>query len=108
MSSTAPNINQNEQAQAAIHRYEPSAASSQETLASSVLSQSTPTLPGQILTENDHEDNLMNQIDELIHRFLSRHNRRSPFRTFCNWTFDDEPNLSYSVVVRIQAPTPFH
>ena len=106
MSSTSPNTDQNEQAQEAIHRYEPSAASSQEMLGSSVVSSSTPILPGQILTENDHEDNLMDLIDELIRSFLSRTNRRSPFRTLWKWTFDDEPNISYSVVVKIDAPSP--
>jgi hypothetical protein len=107
MSSSPPNIDRSEQAEVAMHRYEPSTASTQEILASSAVSSATPTLPGQILTENDHEDDLMDLIDELIRNFLSRPTRRSPFRTSYKWTFDDEANLSYSVTVGIQSPTPF-
>ncbi|CAF1385374.1 unnamed protein product [Adineta steineri] len=64
---------------------------------------STPMLQGQILTENDHEDNLMNHLDELIHSFLIRPTRRDPFRTRWRWTFNDEQNISYSVEIKIEA-----
>jgi len=105
MSSTPSTNDRNEQAQATMHRDE-SSASSEQMAGSSVASTLTPTLPGQILTESDHEDNLTEQIDELIRNFLSRPNRRSPYRSFFNWTFDDEPNLSYSVVLKIVTPSP--
>jgi len=100
-------INRNEQTQATMHHYESCNVSSEEILVdSSVTSTSTPTLPGQILTENDHEDNLMERMDELIRNFLSRPNQRSPYRSLFRWTFDDnESNLSYSVVVKIEEPS---
>jgi hypothetical protein len=100
-------INRNEQAQATMNHYESCTVSSEQILVdSSVTSTSTPILKGQILTENDHEDNLMDLIDELIRNFFSRPNRRSPYRCLFRWTFDDnESNLSYSVVVKIEEPS---
>jgi hypothetical protein len=111
MSSTSPSttIDQNEQTQTIMHRSEFSLPPSEEIPDSSMSSSSseaTTTLPNQILTENDHEDNLMELIDELIRNFLSRPNRRSPYCSFFRWIFDDNAsNLSYSVVVKIDEPS---
>ena len=71
---------------------------------------STPTLaaPVIVLTESEQEDNLTEAIDALIHAFLSRPNARSPYRSNFRWTFDDEPNLSYSVVLAIETPSPLN
>ena len=65
-------------------------------------------------TEKEEEDHLMDLIDDLICRFLNRHNRRSSsYRSLFRWTFDPtattadghrrHSNLSYSVVVQIEA-----
>jgi hypothetical protein len=105
--STTATINRNEQTQATMHRHESCTVSSEQILFdSSVTSTSTPNIPGQILTESDHEDELMELMDELIRKFLSRPNRRSPYRSLFRWTFDDnKSNLSYSVVVKIDEPS---
>jgi hypothetical protein len=97
----------NEQKQATTERCDESSDATQAMASfSSVVSSTTPILSGEILTENDHEDNLMTLIDELIHNFLSRTNRRSHYRSLFRWTFDDGSNLSYSVVVKIVEPSP--
>jgi hypothetical protein len=95
MSSTPISMDENEQA----------SVSSNELPDLSTMTISTPILPPQILTENEYEDNLMELIDQMIYRFLNRPNRRSPYRTIFRWTFDDEPHLSYSVIVKIEAPS---
>lgn len=71
---------------------------------------STPILPSADvnLTENEHEDNLMELIDQLIYRFLKRTSRRSPYRTCCRWTCDYDQDLSYSVIIKIQEPSPLN
>jgi hypothetical protein len=83
--------------------------SSEQTAVNSPSSlRAAPTLSAnQFLTENDHEDNLMDQMDELIRHFLRRPNRRSPYCSLFRWTFDDtdESKLSYSVVVKIEEPS---
>jgi hypothetical protein len=97
----------NEQTQATTEHCNESSDSTQEMASfSSVVSSSIPILSGEILTENDHEDNLMQLIDDLIHNFLNRTNRRSPYRSLFRWTFDDASNLSYSVVIKIVEPSP--
>jgi hypothetical protein len=106
MSSSNPSsiADQNEQVPATIHHSESSDAP-QDIIGSSVSSTATPMLADEVLTEDNHEDNLMELIDQVIRNFLSRNNRRSPYRSFFRWTFDDEPNLSYSVLVKIVAPS---
>ena len=105
MSTTPSPTGQNEQALTTAHPFE-TAISCEEILDSSVAFTLTPTLPGQVLTEYDYEDNLMELVDELIHKFLSRTNRPSPYRSLFTWTFDDGPNLSYSVVLKVEEPSP--
>lgn len=105
MSSTPTAMDENEQVPTIIHAHQVH-VSPNEILDLSAMTISTPILPPQITTENEHEDRLMEVIDQLIHRFLNRTNRRSPYRSVFRWTFDDEPNLSYSVVVKIEAPSP--
>lgn len=63
---------------------------------------STPTLPGQVLTEIDHENILTARINELILEFLRRPFRRRPCRPLFGWTFNDHPTLSYNVVLNIE------
>lgn len=70
----------------------------------------TPTLvPNRVETESQHEDDLIERMDELIRTFFSRPQRRSPYRSLFRWTFDDanDSNLSYSVVVKIEEPSPW-
>ena len=64
-------------------------------------------LPGQILTDNDCEDLLVETLDQVIRSFLHRINRPLPYRTVFRWTFDNNSNLSYSVIVKIARPSPF-
>ena len=68
--------------------------------------------------QQEEEDRLMDQIDDLICRFLTRQNRRSStYRSLFRWTCDPsaaattttndhrQSNLSYSVIVKIEAPS---
>jgi hypothetical protein len=68
MSSTSSITNQNEQVIAT--QANGSSVLSYETVHNSTVSSPTPTLPGQTLTDADHEDNLMERIDELIQIFF--------------------------------------
>ena len=63
-----------------------------------------PVLPGQILTEEDQEDILIQQINELIRSFLRLPNRRYPYHGLFRWTLDDDPNADFSVVMLINEP----
>jgi hypothetical protein len=84
-----------------------SAIQSQEVHTDSVSPILTPVLPpdGQVLTEADYEDNLVNRMDELICNFLNRPNPQYPYHGLFRWTFDDERNLNYSVLVMINQPS---
>ena len=98
----------------AIQQYEPqlvttptnaSSASLQQIINNPVLCSLTPPiLPGRRLTQSDHEDNLVDDLDDLIRNFLHRFNGQQPYRRMFRWTIDDEPNLNYSVVVTISRP----
>ncbi|CAF3069354.1 unnamed protein product [Rotaria sp. Silwood2] len=78
---------------------------SQEIHGSSTTSTPAIVLPGQILTQADHEDNLIEAMDGLIKDFLTRSNQPSPYHTVFRWICDDERYLHYSVVVAINEPS---
>ena len=81
-----------------------SAPSSQEIRRLSAVATPIPVLPGQILTEEDQEDILIQQINELIRSFLRLPNRRYPYHGLFRWTLDDDPNADFSVVMLINEP----
>ncbi len=64
-------------------------------------SQTAPVLAGQILTQNDHENNLIVDIDDIICDFLSRFNGQHTYETLLRWTRNDIPNIEYNVVINI-------
>jgi hypothetical protein len=81
---------------------EPSVSSQQLIDHSITSSQAIPLLAGQILTQNDHENNLMDDIDGIICDFLNRYcNRQHSYETVLRWTRNDIHNLKYNVVVSI-------
>ena len=103
-SSSCSTIQQNEQ-QLATTPTNASSVSFQQLINNSVLCSPTPPiLPGQRLTQSDHEDNLVDDLDDLIRNFLHRFNGQQPYRRMFRWTIDDEPNLNYSVVLTISRP----
>ena len=102
MSSMSSATDQNDQTPATGVNV--SAPSSQEIRRPSSVSTPIPVLPGQILTEEDQEDILIQQINELIRSFLRLPNRRYPYRGLFRWTFDDDPNGDFSVVMLINEP----
>ncbi|CAF1430098.1 unnamed protein product [Rotaria sordida] len=76
-----------------------------ELQSSSIDSTPMPILPGQILTQADRENILIEAMDELVRDFLRRSNQRASFHTAFRWTNDGERKLHYSVVVVInEAP----
>ncbi|CAF2926019.1 unnamed protein product [Rotaria sp. Silwood2] len=77
---------------------------STEPQSSSTVSTPIPVLPGQILTQADREDNLIDGMDELVRDFLRQSNQRARFHTMFRWTHDGERYLHYSVVVVINEP----
>ena len=56
-------------------------------------------------SEKQAEDELFQRIERLIRDFLNRPNRRYPYHRVLNWTLEDDPTVSYSVVVTINAPS---
>ena len=105
MSSTSSNTDQTDQATATDVNV-PS-TSSQEIRHLSAVSSPMLLLPGQILTQEDHEDILIQQITELIRDFLRLPNRRNPYHGLFQWILDGDPNADYSVVVLINEPADF-
>lgn len=67
-------------------------------------SQTAPVLAGQILTQNDRENNLIVDIDDIICNFLSRLNGQHTYETVLRWTRNDIPNIEYNVVININRP----
>ena len=49
----------------------------------------------------DYDDILTESIDALIRIYLKRINRPPPVRCLYRWTIYNEPDVSYSVVVKI-------
>lgn len=59
------------------------------------------------LTKIDYEDVLTESIDVLIRDYLQRIARpttTTPYRCLLRWSVDSEPNMSYSVLVKILKP----
>jgi len=80
-------------------------SSIQQLIERSVISSPTvPVLPGQILTQRDHEDNLLDGIDQVIGNFLNRFNGQHPYQTVFRWTLNNASNLTYSIVLAINGP----
>jgi len=102
MSSTSSTTDQNDQATAI--RVNVQSPSSQETRHLSEVSSTTPVLPGEILTQEEHEDILVQQINELIRGFLRLPNRRNPYRGLFQWTLEGDATADYSVVMLISEP----
>jgi hypothetical protein len=104
-SSTSSTTEQNEQQQQQIPRTPTieHSVSSQPSIDNSIItySQTAPVLAGQILTQNDHENYLIVDIDDIICNFLSRFNGQQTYETVLRWTRNDIPNLKYHVVVHI-------
>jgi hypothetical protein len=122
MSSTSSTIDQNEQSTVAtaiqatttIDCKSASSSGSNEQIfnsseaATTTTSTITTILSDQIsLTQDDHEDNLMELIDELIRNFLNRNNQRFPYHNcFRRATFDNDQNINYKVIVKIDILSP--
>ena len=102
MSSTSSATDPNDQATATGANVSPS--SSQDIRHLSAISTPIPILPGQILTEEEQEDILIQQINELIRTFLHLPDRRYPYRGLFRWTLDGDPNADYSVIMLISEP----
>ncbi len=109
LSAAAAPVDDEQQEQDGGSQYAtPSASQSEEERIHSVPStQSIPILPGQILTIRDHEESLVERMDELIQNFLSRINARNPYHGLLQWSFDDERHVTYNVVVLINQPVDF-
>ncbi len=103
-SSTLSTTEQNEQQIARTPTIEHS-VSSQPLIDNSITySQTAPVLVGQILTQNDHENNLIVDIDDIICNFLSRFNGQHTYETVLRWARNDIPDLQYNIVVHINRP----
>jgi hypothetical protein len=100
-SSTLSTTEQNEQQTARTPTIEHSVSSQPSIDNSITYSQTAPVLAGQILTQNDHENHLLVDIDDIICNFLSRFNGQHTYETVLRWTRNDIPNLKYHVVVHI-------
>jgi hypothetical protein len=102
MSSTPSTTDQNDQAVSTGLIVQ--SPSSQETRYLSAVSSPIPVLPGQILTEEEHEDIMIQQINELIREFLRLPIRRNPYRGLFQWTLEGDATADYSVVMLINEP----
>ena len=102
MSSIPSTTDQNDQAIAI--KVNVQSPSSQETRHLAVISSATPALPDQILTEEEHEDIMIHQINELIRAFLRLPIRRNPYRGLFQWTLEGDATADYSVVMLINEP----
>ncbi len=69
-----------------------------------ISSPTTPVLSDQILTQNDHEDNIVDNIDAVIRNYLSEFNGQQLNRIMFRWTTNDVPNFNYTVVIAINRP----
>ncbi len=69
-----------------------------------ISSPKIPILPGQALTQSDHEDNLIIHIDKIIGNFISRFNRQHLYDRMLRWTGNAVSNRQYNVVVIINRP----
>jgi len=79
-----------------------SSISSQQLIGNLVLSSPTvPILHDQIRTQRDHEDNLVDDINEIIYNFLSRFSGQQPYHAMFRWTLNDVPIVKFSVVLSI-------
>ncbi|CAF3168754.1 unnamed protein product [Rotaria sp. Silwood2] len=105
MSASPPPNNHDEQISTPTTHSNQVRIMSQSSSASSNISTPIPVLPGQVLTQSDHEDNLIEGMDELVRNFLSRINQPSPYHTVFRWTTDDQHSLHYSVVIVINEPS---
>ncbi|CAF3167240.1 unnamed protein product, partial [Rotaria sp. Silwood2] len=105
MSATPPSNNHSEQISTPITHSNQVRIMSQSSSTSSNVSTPISILPGQILTQSDHEDNLIEGMDELVRNFLSRINQSSPYHTIFRWTTDDQHSLHYNVVIVINEPS---
>jgi hypothetical protein len=55
-------------------------------------------------SETEAEDALFQQIETLIHRFLTRPNRRLPYHTTIRWTANPGTVPDYTVMIKIDQP----
>jgi hypothetical protein len=102
MSSTPSTTDQNDQAIAI--KLNVQYPSSQENRHLAAVTSTTPILPDQILTEEQHEDIMIQQINELIRGFLRLPIRRNPYRGLFQWTLEGDATADYSVVMLISEP----
>lgn len=58
-----------------------------------------------ILINPDHEDILIESTDVLIREYLQRIARPSSYQCTLRWTLDDDPNISYSILLKISKPS---
>jgi hypothetical protein len=65
----------------------------------------TPILTERIYMGSGAEDDMIDQIDAVIRRLLTRPNHQSPYRYNFEWTVDEEPDLNYSVLLCIREPS---
>ncbi len=65
----------------------------------------TPVLTQQIYMGSVAEDEMIDQINAVIRRLLTRPNHQSPYRYNFEWTVHEESNLNYSVVLMIREPS---
>jgi len=82
----------------------PSPQSSQAST-SVVTPTQTPVLIQQFYMGGVAEDEMIDQINAVIRRLLTRPNHQSPYRYNFEWTVHEESNLNYSVVLMIREPS---
>ena len=64
----------------------------------------TTTLTRQVHRRGAAVENMIEQINAIIRRFLIETNHPSPYSSVFDWTVDEEPSLNYSVVLAIDEP----
>jgi hypothetical protein len=109
-SSSLPSaIEQHEQQDSLSQNTGSSVSQSQGVLTSSSTSSqlSVPILQGQILTDSDHEDNLVKHIDNIIDNFLNRPTLPNPYHGLFTWVSDDQRTHTYNVILLINQPADF-
>ncbi|CAF3069391.1 unnamed protein product [Rotaria sp. Silwood2] len=65
----------------------------------------TPVLVEEIYTGDIREDTMVDGIDAIIRRLLTRPNHQSPYWFNFQWAINDEHGLNYSVTLTIHEPS---